>query len=92
MRPAGFQPADDSDTAGGTPAGHTGSKPVLQAPRPPGDDGEVMVVQKAGCMVGQRGGEFTVSEKGTTLQIFPMHQMRAIYLYGAVQLTAHRGQ
>ncbi len=60
---------------------------ALQAPRPPGDDGEVRVVQKAGCMVGQRGGEFVVTEKKETLQKFPLNQVRSIYLYGAVQLT-----
>jgi CRISP-associated protein Cas1 len=65
-----------------------GKPPQLkEPPRPPGDDGEIMVVQKAGCTVGQRGGEFIVSEKGTDLQKFPRHQVRAIYLYGAVQLT-----
>jgi CRISPR-associated protein Cas1 len=68
----------DEETAAKTP----------QAPRPPGDEGEVMVVQKPGCMVGQRGGEFVVTEKKETLQKFAMHQVRSIYLYGAVQLTA----
>lgn len=65
------------------------SKPpqIKDAPRPPGDDGEIMVVQKPGCTVGQRGGEFVVSEKKEELQKFPLHQVRAIYLYGAVQLT-----
>jgi len=60
---------------------------LKEPPRPPGDDGEVIVVQKAGCTVGQRGGEFVVSEKGATDLKFPRHQVRAIYLYGAVQLT-----
>jgi CRISP-associated protein Cas1 len=46
------------------------------------------VVQKAGCTVGQRGGEFVVSEKSEPDKKFPLHQVRAIYLYGAVQLTA----
>jgi CRISPR-associated protein Cas1 len=65
---------------------------LKEPPRPPGDDGEVMVVQKAGCMVGHRGGEFVVSEKGEELQKFPTHQVRAIYLYGAVQLTTQAAQ
>ena len=65
---------------------------LKEPPRPPGDDGEVIVVQKAGCMVGQRGGEFVVSEKSADLQKFPRHQVRAIYLYGAVQLTAQAAQ
>jgi CRISPR-associated endonuclease Cas1/CRISPR-associated protein Cas4 len=65
---------------------------IKEAPRPPGDEGEVIVVQKPGCMVGQRGGEFVITEKGETLQKFPMNQVRAIYLYGAVQLTAQAAQ
>jgi CRISPR-associated protein Cas1 len=65
---------------------------IKEAPRPPDDDGEVIVVQKTGCMVGQRGGEFVITEKGETLQKFPMNQVRAIYLYGAVQLTAQAAQ
>jgi CRISPR-associated protein Cas1 len=74
-------------------AAPTETAPELrEPPRPPGDDGEVMVVQKAGCTVGQRGGEYVVSEKGTDLQKFPRHQVRAIYLYGAVQLTAQAAQ
>ncbi|MEP6671594.1 MAG: CRISPR-associated endonuclease Cas1 [Chthoniobacter sp.] len=70
------------------------SKPpeLKEAPRPPGDDGELLVVQKPGCTVGQRGGEFVVSEKGKDLQKFPRNQVRAIYLFGAVQLTAQATQ
>jgi CRISPR-associated protein Cas1 len=65
---------------------------IKEAPRPPGDDGEIMVVQKPGCTVGQRGGEFVVTEKGEPDKKFPRHQVRAIYLYGAVQLTAQAAQ
>lgn len=70
----------------------TDAPTIKEPPRPPGDDGELMVVQKPGCMVGQRGGEFVVSEKGADLLKFPLHQVRAIYLYGAVQLTAQAAQ
>jgi CRISPR-associated protein Cas1 len=65
---------------------------IKEPPRPPGDEGEIMVVQKPGCTVGQRGGEFVVSEKGEDLQKFPRNQVRAVYLYGAVQLTAQAAQ
>lgn len=58
------------------------------APRPERHDGEVLVVQTAGAMVGQRGGEFTVSLKGETVRKLPIHQVRAVYCYGAIQLTA----
>jgi len=77
----------------GVPPGTSINPPqIKEPPRPPGDDGEIMVVQKAGCMVGQRGGEFVVSEKGEPDRKFPRHQVRAIYLYGAVQLTAQATQ
>jgi len=65
---------------------------IKEPPRPPGDDGEIMVVQKPGCTVGQHGGEFVVSEKGVNLSKYPLRQVRAIYLYGAVQLTAQAAQ
>ncbi len=66
-----------------------GPAPALKAPpRPPGDDGEVIVVQKPGCTVGRRGGEFVVGEREGHELKFPLHQVRAIYLFGAVQLTA----
>jgi CRISPR-associated protein Cas1 len=61
-------------------------------PRPARDEGEVLVVQTAGAQVGQRGGEFTVSLKSETVRKMPVHQLRAIYVYGAVQLTAQAVQ
>ncbi|MCX6969225.1 MAG: CRISPR-associated endonuclease Cas1 [Verrucomicrobia bacterium] len=62
--------------------------PAIQAPRPPGDAGEIVVVQTAGAMVGLRSGEVVVTNKSETLGKFPVEQVHAIYLYGAVQLTA----
>ncbi|MFA6289383.1 MAG: CRISPR-associated endonuclease Cas1 [Opitutaceae bacterium] len=61
-------------------------------PRPPRLDGELLVVQTPGAMVGQSGGEFTVSVKKEVLRKIPVHQLRSIYLYGAVQLTAQAVQ
>ncbi|HOR26080.1 MAG TPA: CRISPR-associated endonuclease Cas1 [Opitutaceae bacterium] len=71
-----------------------GSPPDLteMPPRPPRDDGEVLVVQTAGAQIGQRGGEFTVSLKTETIRKLPVHQLRAIYVFGAVQLTAQAVQ
>jgi CRISP-associated protein Cas1 len=64
------------------------SEEIREAPRPPGDEGEILIVQAPGAQVGQRGGEFTVSVKGQVVQKMAAEQLRAIYLYGAVQLTA----
>lgn len=64
------------------------TRKIEQPPRPENDEGEVLVVQTAGAQVGHRGGHFTVSVKGEVRHKLPEHQVRAIYLYGAVQLTA----
>jgi CRISPR-associated protein Cas1 len=61
---------------------------IKEAPRPPGDQGEILVVQKPGAMIGQRGDAFIVTVEGQQVQKMPGHQLRAIYLYGAVQMSA----
>ncbi len=73
---------------GDPPADHDPMPP----PRPPRDDGELLVVQKAGSQVGQRGGEFVVTVQGEVVRKLPLHQVRGIYLYGAVQLTAQAAE
>lgn len=57
-------------------------------PRPERLEGEILVVQTPGTQVGQRGGEFVVSHRKEKLRKLPIQQVRSIYLYGAVQLTA----
>jgi CRISPR-associated protein Cas1 len=70
-------------------AAESGDKePTLQPPRPEGDDGEVLVVQTPGAQIGQRGDELIVSVKGEDVRKLPGQQVRAIYCYGAVQMTA----
>jgi CRISPR-associated protein Cas1 len=66
----------------------TNKEPTLQPPRPGGDDGEVLVVQTAGAQIGQRGEELIVSVKGEDVRKIPGNQVRTIYCYGAIQLTA----
>lgn len=62
--------------------------PTLEPPRPENDDGEVLVVQTPGAQIGQRGDQLVVTVKGEEMRKLPGHQVRAIYCYGAVQLTA----
>jgi CRISPR-associated protein Cas1 len=62
--------------------------PTLKPPRPDRDDGEVLVVQKAGAQIGISGEELVVKFKDEVIRKLPGQQVRAIYLYGAVQLTA----
>jgi CRISPR-associated protein Cas1 len=66
----------------------TDKEPTLQPPRPGGDDGEVLVVQTPGAQIGQRGDELLVSVKGEDVRKLPGQQVRAIYCYGAVQITS----
>lgn len=72
--------------------GGTRAPEIKEAPRPDCDAGEILVVQEPGAQVGQRGDMFTVSVKGEVVQKMPGHQLRAIYVYGAVQLTAQAVQ
>lgn len=65
---------------------------IEQPPRPENDEGEVLIVQTAGAQVGHRGGHFIVTSKGENLQQLSDRQVRTIYLYGAVQLTAQAAQ
>lgn len=65
-----------------------GAPEIKEPPRPENDDGEILVVQTPGAQVGQRGDQIVVSIKGEESRKLPGHQLRAIYCYGAVQLTA----
>lgn len=84
-----FPPAALSAEFTGEPPG---DHDPLPPPRPPRDDGELLVVQKSGSQVGQRGGEFVVTVQREVVRKLPLHQVRAIYLYGAVQLTAQAAE
>ncbi len=61
---------------------------LREAPRPENDEGEVLVVQTPGAQVGQRGDQLQVTVKGEVVRKLPGHQVRAIYCFGAIQLTA----
>lgn len=70
-------------------AAESGKKPpTLEPPRPEHDDGEVLVVQTPGAQIGQRGEQLIVSVKGEDVRKLPGQQVRAIYCFGAVQITA----
>lgn len=62
--------------------------PTLEPPRPGRDEGEVLVVQTPGAQIGQRGDQLLVTVKGEEQRKLPGQQVRAIYCYGAVQITA----
>lgn len=61
---------------------------IKQPPRPDNDEGEVLVVQTPGAKVGHQGGHFVVTVNGGAIRKLPAHQVRGIYLYGPVQVSA----
>lgn len=65
---------------------------VKRAPRPDNDEGEILVVQTPGAQIGITGGQVVVAVNGEAVRKLPSHQLRAVYLYGAVQLTTHAAQ
>jgi len=71
-------------------AAESGQKeaPTLEPPRPGGDDSEVLVVQTPGAQIGQRGDQLIVTLKGEDVRKIPGQQVRSIYCFGAVQMTA----
>ncbi len=65
---------------------------IKAAPRPENDDSEVLVVQTAGAHVGQRAHEIVVTVKEEVVRKLPAEQVRAVYLYGAVQVSTQAMQ
>jgi CRISPR-associated protein Cas1 len=63
-----------------------------EPPRPPGDDGEILVVQNPGAFVGRRGGEITVTLDGEMLTRHPLEQIQSIYVYGPIQISTQAVQ
>ncbi len=63
-----------------------------EPPRPPGDDGEIIVVQNPRAYVGRKGGELTVSLGGETLTKHPLEQLQSVYIFGAVQMSTQAVQ
>lgn len=59
----------------------------VQAPRPPLDHGEIIVVQNNAAYVGRKGGEITVSLDKEIVTRNPIEQIQAIYLYGTPQVS-----
>lgn len=61
---------------------------IRVAPRPDNDEGEVLVVQNPRARLGQRGDQVVVQVEGETDRKLPLRQLRAVYLYGPVQVSA----
>jgi len=61
---------------------------IRVAPRPDNDEGEVLVVQNPKARLSQRGDQVVLSLEDEADRRFPLRQLRAVYLYGPVQLSA----
>lgn len=58
-----------------------------EPPRPPGDEGEVVIIQNARAYLGLKGGELQVRLEGETVSKHPIEQVQAVYLYGGIQTS-----
>lgn len=53
-----------------------------------GDDGEIVLVQNQRAYLSKHGDQLHVTMDGETLSKHPLRQVRAVYLFGAVQMSA----
>ena len=58
-----------------------------EPPRPPGDEGEVLILQNPRAYVGKRGGEIVVRVEKETVSKIPIEQLQSITLYGGIQVS-----
>jgi len=63
-----------------------------EPPRPPGDHGEIVVVQNPKAYVGCRGGELQIRLDGETVSRHPLEQVQSVYLYGGIQTSTQAVQ
>lgn len=57
-----------------------------------GDDGEVIVIQDTRAYLSKHGDQLHITREGKTISKHPLNQVRAIYLFGAVQMTGQLTQ
>ena len=67
-------------------------KPPPRAPMPDGDDGEFLVVQNRDAYISVNGGLIVVKLNGEVVSKHPIHQLSAVCLYGAIQISAQAQQ
>jgi CRISPR-associated protein Cas1 len=73
-------------------SGKEDSPKVAHPPVVDGDEGEVVVVHDARSYLSKRGDQLHVAKEGETISKHPLRQVRAIYLFGAVQMSAQLAQ
>lgn len=58
-----------------------------EPPRPPGDEGELVIVQNPKAYLSSRSGELQVRLDHEVVSKHPLSQIQAVYLYGGVQYS-----
>ncbi|MCF6310998.1 MAG: CRISPR-associated endonuclease Cas1 [Verrucomicrobiales bacterium] len=58
-----------------------------EPPRPPGDEGESLILQEPRAYVGKRAGAITVKIDTKIISKHPIEQLQAVYLYGGIQVS-----
>lgn len=61
--------------------------PITRAPRPACDPGDVLIVHTPRARVGVHGDRVIVAVESEERASVPLHQLRALYLYGPVQVS-----
>lgn len=64
-----------------------GSSTERVAPRPPRDDGEIVILQNPRARAGCRAGMLTISLEKETVSKHPLEQLQAVYIYGGCQIS-----
>lgn len=64
----------------------------MRPPMPEHDEGEILVVQNREAYISLRSGTIRVSLKGVEQSCHPLEQLQAVYLYGAIQISAQAMQ
>jgi CRISPR-associated protein Cas1 len=77
-------PGESSYWSGQTSA----SAKIQNPPVVDGDEGEVIVVQDSRAYLSKHGDQAHVTKEGVIISKHPIQQVRAIYLYGPVQVSA----
>ncbi len=60
---------------------------IAHPPVVKGDEGEVVVVHDQRAYLSKHGDQLHVTRDGNVISKHPLHQVRAIYLFGAVQMS-----
>lgn len=61
---------------------------IKEPPRPKDETGETLIIQDVQVKVGVRAGKVMVFREGAIEASLPLEQLKAVYLYGPIQISA----